>query len=304
MENKCKTKKILKYSWFITSMILIMIYIVIICLTKKYIKNNDVNEKNSSYKFNNPKKGIINNFNENQITKVNFKECLSTFSTKFNIADSNRNENIKISAEKINNIILMPGEEFSYNKVLGERSKEAGYKQGISYIGGKAVSDYGGGVCQTASTLYNAILLANLEVVSRTSHYFQVGYVPAGRDATVYWPNLDFRFKNNRKYPIKISTNIEYDSLKIDIFGTKEDNEYEVQIESNITSYIPISIKYEYDNNLTIGKEILIETGTNGIRSETYKIIKKNNNIILKTLISRDIYNGKQTIIKIGTKTK
>ena len=115
-----------------------------------------------------------------------FPNRLATYSTKYSTADVNRTTNIKISVNKINGVVLLPGEEFSYNKVLGPRTPQAGYKLGAAYIGGKVVSDYGGGVCQTSSTLYNAVLLSNLEITSRTSHYFAAAYVPVSRDATVY----------------------------------------------------------------------------------------------------------------------
>lgn len=231
-----------------------------------------------------------------------FPNRLATYSTKYSTADVNRTTNIKISVNKINGVVLLPGEEFSYNKVLGPRTPQAGYKLGAAYIGGKVVSDYGGGVCQTSSTLYNAVLLSNLEITSRTSHYFAAAYVPVSRDATVYWPNLDFKFKNNRKYPIKIKAYTSNGVIKVEIFGTAEGSDYEVELQSYVTSYIPYNTEYKDDNTLPEGKEVVEQAGTNGIRSEAYKILKKDGKVISKTLLSRDTYSTKARIIRRGTK--
>ena len=231
-----------------------------------------------------------------------FPNRLATYSTKYSTADVNRTTNIKISVNKINGVVLLPGEEFSYNKVLGPRTPQAGYKLGAAYIGGKVVSDYGGGVCQTSSTLYNAVLLSNLEITSRTSHYFAAAYVPVSRDATVYWPSLDFKFKNNRKYPIKIKAYTSNGVIKVEIFGTAEGSDYEVELQSYVTSYIPYNTEYKDDNTLPEGKEVVEQAGTNGIRSEAYKILKKDGKVISKTLLSRDTYSTKARIIRRGTK--
>ncbi len=231
-----------------------------------------------------------------------FPNRLATYSTKYSTADVNRTTNIKISVNKINGVVLLPGEEFSYNKVLGPRTPQAGYKLGAAYIGGKVVSDYGGGVCQTSSTLYNAVLLSNLEITSRTSHYFAAAYVPVSRDATVYWPSLDFKFKNNRNYPIKIKASTSNGVINVEIFGITEESDYEVELQSYVTSYIPYNTEYKDDNTLPEGKEVVEQAGTNGIRSEAYKILKKDGKVISKTLLSRDTYSTKARIIRRGTK--
>lgn len=257
-------------------------------------------EEKEQYKI--PLKNIKPSITNDNLGDEAFPDELSSFSTNFSTADTNRTTNIKISVNKINGIVLMPGEEFSFNKILGPRTPQAGYKLGAAYIGGKVVSDYGGGVCQTSSTLYNAVILSNLEVTSRANHYFAPNYVPVGRDATVYWSSLDFNFKNNRNYPIKIKAVVNGGTIKVDIFGKKEDTDCEVEIQSYVTSYIPIKVEYENDASLLEGTEVVKQAGSNGIRSETYKILKKDGNVVSKTLISRDVYSGKSKIIRIGTK--
>ena len=135
--------------------------------------------------------------------KEAFPDELGTYTTRYDPTNKNRSNNLEISAEKINGTIIMPGETFSYNQTVGERTIKEGYKEAGAYAGGKVVQSVGGGICQTSSTLYNAALLANLEIVDRSNHQFLTSYVTASRDATVSWGSIDFQFKNNRTYPIK-----------------------------------------------------------------------------------------------------
>ena len=198
----------------------------------------------------------------------------------------------------------MPGEEFSYNKTLGQRTAAAGYKPAGAYVGGKVVNEYGGGICQTSSTLYNTVLLANLEVTSRTNHCYVSSYVPISRDATVSWGTLDFKFKNNRKNPIKIRASASNGVVKVDILGIKQDDDYEVVLDSKVVSSIKFSTKYEENSALEEGKEKIIQNGVNGSIGEAYKILKKNGKVVSRTLISRDTYSAKPQIIQKGNKKK
>ena len=261
---------------------------------------NILKEEKEQYKI--PIKIIKPNITNDLLGDEAFPDKLGSYSTNFSTANVNRSTNIRISVDKINNKVLMPGEEFSYNNAIGPTTPEAGYKPGAAYIGGKVVTDYGGGVCQTSSTLYNAALLSNLEITSRTSHYYQSDYVPIGRDATVYAPSLDFKFKNNRDYPIKIKASVDGGTIYVDIIGVKQENDYEVEIESYLTGYIPAKVEYENDSSLPEGTEVVKEYGSSGTRSETYKILKKNGEVISKTLISRDVYSGHTKVIRRGTK--
>lgn len=231
-----------------------------------------------------------------------FPNQLSTFSTKYNSGNANRTTNIKLASEKINNTIIMPGETFSYNQTVGKRTIEAGYKEAGAYAGGQVVQTVGGGICQVSSTLYNAVLYANLEIVERYNHYFESSYVDASRDATVSWGTLDFKFKNNRKYPIKIVTTSKNGVETVSIYGIKEETEYEVIIQSKVISTIKRSIRYENDDELEKGKEVISQNGHDGCISEAYKIVRLNGETISTTLLSRDTYHSLERIIRRGTK--
>lgn len=231
-----------------------------------------------------------------------FPDKLATYSTRYDSSNENRSNNIEISAEKINGTILMPGETFSYNQTVGERTISEGYKEASAYAGGEVVQDVGGGICQTSSTLYNVVLLANLEIVDRSNHQFLTSYVSAGRDATVSWGGIDFKFKNNRTYPIKIEVKAKNGVCQMTIYGIKEEVEYEVVIQSEVTSYIDYETEYEYDSSLAEGEEVIDQQGYIGCTSETYKILKYNGEIISKTLLSKDTYDPLTKKVRVGTK--
>lgn len=231
-----------------------------------------------------------------------FPNQLATFSTIYDASSKNRAYNVELATKKINGTVIMPGETFSYNKTVGSRTIEAGWKEGTAYISGKVVPSVGGGVCQVSSTLYNTALLANLEITERTNHTFTVDYVAASRDATVYYGSLDFCFKNTRNYPVKIVATANNGVCKISLYGIKEEVEYEVIIQSKITSYINRTTIYKEDPTLEEGKEKIIQYGFNGCRSEGYKILKLNGKVVSQTLLSKDTYSPQERIVKRGTK--
>lgn len=231
-----------------------------------------------------------------------FPDLLATYTTRYDASNTNRSNNISIAASKINGTIIMPGEIFSYNKVVGARTIEEGYKEAGAYAGGKVIQSVGGGICQVSSTIYNTALLANLEIVDRSNHQFLTSYVSASRDATVSWGSLDFKFKNNRTYPIKVVASAKNGVSKVSFYGIKEETEYEVVIQSKVISYIPYSVKYIEDSTLEQGKEVVEQSGYNGCKSEAYRILKLNGKVISQTLLSRDTYDPMQRIIRRGTK--
>lgn len=235
-----------------------------------------------------------------------YSDLLGTYSTTFSTAAgyANRNSNIRVSANYINGTIVMPGEIFSFNKTVGDCGLASrGFKMATVYSGGKVEQGMGGGVCQTSSTLYNAVIYANLEIVQRDNHGYTVSYVPCSRDATIYYPYLDFKFKNTREYPIKIVA--EYNGagkITFSIYGTKEDNEYEVAIESYILTRISRSTTHVNDNTLEKGKRVQDIVGQDGFTSIAYKVLKKDGKVVKKVVLSSDTYSPMNDVIKVGTK--
>ena len=237
-----------------------------------------------------------------KLGKEAFPQLLGTFSTTYNTNNTNRVTNLELASEKINGTIIMPGETFSYNKIVGERTIAKGYKEAAVYSGGKVVDGIGGGICQLSSTLYNAVIYANLEITERSNHRFLTSYVTAGRDATVSWGTIDFCFKNTRSYPIKIESSVKNGVVTTEIYGIKEEKEYEVVIESSVTEVLPYTINYVKDSTLAQGVEEIKQYGANGAKSVTYKVLKYNGAVVSRELLSSDTYSPLERIIKKGTK--
>lgn len=124
--------------------------------------------------------------------------------TQFKESNEERSHNIDLATKAINNHVVFPGEKFSFNKVVGERTKEKGYERAPVIVKGELAEDIGGGICQVSSTLYNAVDLKGIQIVERYSHSRSVPYVPPGRDATVSWWGPDFSFKNMYNHPVLI----------------------------------------------------------------------------------------------------
>ena len=206
------------------------------------------------------------NITTNMIGTEAFPDLLANYSTRYT-GSANRTTNLILAANKINGTVLMPGETFSYNKTVGARTIAAGYRDAPIYVSGKVVDGVGGGICQIATTLYNAAVYANLEIVQRTNHQFVPSYAPASRDATVVYGAIDFQFKNNRNYPIKIQCSVSGGIANFQIFGLRQEDDYEVEISAYQTG-----------------------TTATAVYSEAYKILKKDGAVVNKELLSKDVY--------------
>lgn len=198
-----------------------------------------------------------------------FPDLISEFSTKYSQSQKDRTTNLKLAAEKINGTVIMPGEVFSYNTVVGKRTIDAGYKEAKIYVNGEVVDGLGGGICQVSSTLYNAVLYANLEIVERRNHQFVPSYAGAGLDATVVYGSIDFQFKNTRNYPIKIQCSVDRGICNFQIYGLKEETEYEVNVWANVISRSKTAIKSKTYRQLKLNGEVV---STQLLSSDTYKV--------------------------------
>ncbi|SEN06831.1 VanW family protein [Lihuaxuella thermophila] len=157
----------------------------------------------------------------NQVKRLKEKK-LGSYTTYFNPNNRNRSHNIELSTQAIDHFILMPGEIFSFNRVVGERSIKKGYRPARIIVKGEYSEGVGGGVCQTSSTLFNSVDAAGLRIIQRVSHSKQVTYVPEHRDATVSWGGPDFKFQNQLNEPILIVATIKKGMLKISVYGPRK----------------------------------------------------------------------------------
>lgn len=237
-----------------------------------------------------------------QIGSEAFPDRLATFTTRYDVSDVDRTTNLVIACQKINGKVVLAGETFSYNKALGPRTAAAGYKNGKIYAGGEVVDGIGGGICQISSTLYNTVLMSNLEIVERRNHQFVTSYLPAGRDATVVYGTTDFKFKNTRKYPVRIVASAKNGIATVSMYGIKEENEYTFSFSTKTVASIPSTTKYIEDFTLPVGTEKVKQKGANGLKTETYITKMLNGKVISTKLLSKDTYDAMTRIVIKGTK--
>ena len=201
-------------------------------------------------------------------------------------SSENRTFNVNRTAEFCNGSILLPGEVFSYLEKIGNPSEKNGYKVATGYKDGQTVPMAGGGSCQASSAIYYCAVYANLEIVTRSNHRFTVGYVPNGLDATVYYSSLDFKFRNNTPYPIKILAHVKGDHLYVQILGTKTDGTY-VETETEVLSVTPWEVVYQPDENVARGRTKTSVTAYTGTKVKIYRCVYAADG----TLISRTLEN-------------
>ncbi len=195
-----------------------------------------------------------------------FPDLLSTFSTNY-VNNPNRTTNLILASQKISGTVIMPGETFSFNKVVGERTIAEGYKNAAIFVNGQVEDGLAGGICQVSSTLYDAVVAANLEITDRHNHSKLTSYLPGGKDATVVWGRYDFQFKNSREYPIKIEMSVQNGVITANVYGIKSNEEYEISIESQ-----RVGVKGAY----TI--------------YQAYKVYRQNGVEVKREFLSRDLY--------------
>lgn len=212
---------------------------------------------------------------------------LASFTTQYDHFIVSRDTNLALAASKINGMVLSPGQEFSFNGQVGPRTKEKGFQLGRVFVGNRMVDDYGGGVCQVASTLYNAVLLANLQVTARRQHSMTVPYVPPGRDATVdYQSGLDFRFRNNTAGPITILATTWGPEVTFSIYGTEKPPT--VYIRHKIINTYPYTTMVRQDAHLHVKRRI-VQYGQLGYAVRTWVEIHQNGKVQSRVL-STDHY--------------
>ncbi len=231
----------------------------------------------------------------------NIEDLIGGAVTAFNSQNRGRTENIKISVNAIDNTVLMPGEEFSFNDSTGPRSAEAGYKEASIIVGGEFTTGIGGGVCQVSTTLYQAALKSDMEITSRRNHGLPVSYVPMGQDATVSYGYIDLKFKNNKKYPIYIEGFVSGGEVYIKLYSKKTDNIH-INLKSEILEVIEPEMQIKKDGSMYLSERKISKSGSRGYRVETYKVYLQEGGEIKKELVSRDYYPPRDGIIIEGTR--
>jgi len=216
---------------------------------------------------------------EKRIADVTRTELINSFGlissyTTSTTSNKNRNNNIQLSAQAINGLTVLPGEVFSFNAATGERTAEKGYKPAAAISGGQSKDEIGGGVCQTSSTLFNAVARANLEIVERSPHAWPSNYVEKGFDATVNWPGLDFKFKNNTEWPVFLTAAYRDRKVSVSVYGMRLEADTTIELESDVVRTIPQPEGTNYVINTTLkqGESQKTVTGRKGYVVDTWKV--------------------------------
>lgn len=228
---------------------------------------------------------------------------LASFNTSYNNADPHRNKNLALATQKINTV-LQPNEKFKYSDYIEPITAAAGFESSKVIVNGVIEDGVGGGICQVSTTLYNAVLLTDLNIYMRRNHSLPVAYVPLGRDATYATDSVDFQFINNTGHPLYIESYCENNKVYVNIFGHKDAKPtYESKFESVFIEMIdPPAPKYVNDPTLEVGVEIQKTAPKQGKKIELYKYFYKNGELINKKKINTSIYKPTGEVIRRGTK--
>lgn len=242
-----------------------------------------------------------------QITTESLKNSLlgdklGTFSSDFSSSSADRAHNIQLACDKINKYVLAPGEEFSYNEVVGPRTTERGFRMANVYVGNTVQPGIGGGICQVSSTMFNAAVYAGLDITARRNHTLPVSYVPMGRDATVSYGSVDFKFKNNYSKPIEIHAECIGRKNVITIYGTNEYPNRKIEIETEKTGTTTPKVVRKEDATLPEGTVKVESAGTNGSSYIAYKVVYENGVKISRDVLCKSTYSGKDRVEIVGTK--
>ncbi len=228
---------------------------------------------------------------------------IASYATQFSPEDQNRSQNIAIAAKNLNGVIVRRGEVFSFNILVGPRLAENGYKIAPVFINGKLVPDWGGGVCQVSSTLYNAALLADMKIEERTPHFRPPAYVPLGQDATVADNYLDFKFRNTSAHNIYILSDVSGDQVNIHILGRLQANPPEIQIVAADKKVWEPNTVVKQDPKLDLGKEVVEVEGQKGFQVSTYRVRYAAGREAGRELLATDEYQPEDRVVRVGTKT-
>lgn len=247
-------------------------------------------------------KNVDSKYTSDVLGKINGK--ISSYSTSYKSSSNERATNVELSANFINGTILLPGESFSFNSTVGQRTRERGFKDAAIIVGNVYESGLGGGICQTSSTLHQAVVRAGIIPTQRRNHSLPTSYMPLGFDAAVAWGSLDYVFKNTYDFPILIDVSTEGRNLTISIYGdvTAVDKTYSTVTENQET--IAYSTKYVNDNTLAKGTQVVQKNGVNGSKVKVYLVSKEKSTgkTVEKKYVWNDYYAPQDKIIRVGTK--
>ena len=228
-----------------------------------------------------------------------FPDKLTYYTTWYNVNEEARTNNLELASAAINGEVILPGNRFSFNTVVGERTPERGYMKATIYTSDGMTDDYGGGICQVVSTLYCALLYEDFEIVRRTEHGYTVSYVDLGKDATVSYGWIDFVFENNFEHPVMIKSYTSGGYLYVDIMGVKVD-QIDVSIRHETVEEFEPVIEIKKDETLEPEEYKLISKGKKGYVIKTYMAVTKNGEFLGERLLHTSKYDALNGEARVG----
>lgn len=237
---------------------------------------------------------------ERELELSRIKEEIASWSTSFRGSSRSRCHNIRLATGFIDGMVLLPGEVFSYNGTVGRRTAARGFRLAPTFVKGQHVDDFGGGICQVSSTLYNAVLLSGLKIVERHNHQMVVGYVPLGRDATVNFGNKDLKFENSTGGPIAIIGEYRPGRITMRILGEAKDPDAEVKLIVTDRKAYPYTVETVTDPTMRMGAKKVVEKGGRGFRCRSWRFFYRNGELVKKELLGSNYYMPSTRIVKQG----
>ena len=234
---------------------------------------------------------------------VQITDLIGSFSTSFATSSPGRAKNVTTGVSKVDGAILYPGDEFDLAKTVSPFTQENGYELAGSYQNGTVVESFGGGICQVATTLYNAVIRAELEITMRFNHSMLVHYVQPSMDAAIAGDYKDLKFKNNQDTPVYIEGYCSGGVIYFNIYGkeTRPSNR-EISFESETVSQVEPKVQFTLDASRTAGSWAVTQSGSNGCIAQLWKIVKVDGKQQSRDLFNKSSYQAQPQIITIGTK--
>lgn len=244
------------------------------------------------------------NINQDSLKRVN--GIIGQFTSNLGRGTKGRNDNIVLSAKKISNIVVMPGESISFNQMMGPITEENGYKQASTIQNGVYSDGLGGGLCQTSTTLYNALVRSDIKIIERHPHSIPAPYVPIGEDGAVWVGAKDLKFTNNFDFPIAItsSVNLGSNTITFTIYGDTNTKNYKVEMYSKVIETIPYKTIEKESQDVADGQKKIDTKGRNGYRVQSYKVYKRGGEVIKTVPYMKSYYPPANEIVLLGKGAK
>jgi vancomycin resistance protein YoaR len=235
-----------------------------------------------------------------QARDMGIRERISTFSTAYSGGTAARLNNIRVLAQSLNGELVGPGDTFSLNDAVGERTASKGYQEANAIVRGKLVTQIGGGICQVATTLFNAVFLSGLPIAERVNHSFFISHYPMGRDATVSWGGPDLRWKNTTSKWVLVSATLSGDSIAVSLYGTSPG--YDVSYSTvPFTNSVPFKTVKVKDPLQPVGTQTVFQPGENGGKTVVTRVVKKNGAVVRTNTFTSE-YTPVDETVAVGSK--